>query len=367
MVLILPEAGGANNDRGRAELSFAVEAPGTYFAWLRCRWSNACGNSVALAIADSAKFTAGQDTVYGAWHWVRAGRWTLTAGSHTAVVHGREDGVEIAEFLLSPIAAFVPGGTALTAGNAIDLRRTGDDFDRSPGHGIEPWQAVSGQWEIAFSLDPNRIPNQYSLTGRCGPKQEPAVVLLAGDPWVGVRVTYSFCPLEAGSAGVLLRNDKADGGSAAIEFVTTAEAGTLRFSAGGGHPETVALGDRVRLHQWHRVTVERWAWVLRVLVDDVPVLTYTDLAPVCGAIGFQVTAGAAAFDDVLVEEIPWQADDGTGHLIPWAVSPGAKWFRSTSPTGVELYGRRGEISTGLGGLPVRGVLLDESAGAWRLR
>ena len=361
-ILLLPEAGGANNDKGRAEIPFSVPVAGTYFAWVRCRWNNACGNSVALAVDDLPKFTAGQDVVYGNWHWVRAGRWTLMVGAHTATLLGREDGVAVAEILFAPTPDFVPGGAVSGSGKAADLRRTGDDFDRSPGHGLEPWQPLSGQWDIAFSLDPNRIPNQYSLTGRCGQKKEPAVALLSGDPWDGVRVTYSFCPLEAGQAGVLLGAGKDNRAAVTLEVVTAGTEATLQLVTAEGNVTNIELGDRVQLNQWHRVTVERWAWVLRVRVDDVPVLTCTDLAPVRGAIGFQVTAGAAAFDDVLVEEIPWQAEDGAGYTIPWAVAKEVAWFRSGLPKRAGLYGRRGEISTGRDGLPIRALLLDEPAG-----
>jgi hypothetical protein len=361
-VLALPDRGGADNYRGRAEFPFHVARPGVYAAWVRARWDNACGNSVLLTVDGGNTFTAGEDDVLNVWHWIRAGRHTLTAGKHRVVLAGREDGIAVDELLFTPDAAFVPTAAALSAAPIPDLRRAADNFDRSPGHGLEPWQVASGSWDILFTLDPNRIPDQYALTGRPGTNGEAAVAVLQGDPWQGVRFTFSFSPNEPGEAGVLLEQGASGQPAQAVLFQVGSHSAALRVERPGGARQ-VDLGDRVRVGQWHRVVVERWAWVLRVTVDGQPVLT--DLGPLTapGTVACCVRAGAAVFDDVSVEEIPWQAEDGGPLTIPWAVAAATRWDRVAPARGGGLAGRRGEILAGLDGLPVHAILLDDNGSA----
>jgi hypothetical protein len=361
-ILALPDNGGANNDRGRAELPFHVSRPGVYAAWVRARWDNACGNSVLLHVDGGKGFTAGEDAVFNAWHWIRAGRYTLAAGEHKIVLAGREDGIAVDEILFTPSASFVPAASARAAVPIPDLRRTADNFDRSPGHGLDPWQVTSGRWDIVFTLDPNRIPDQYALTGRPGTNGEAAVAVLQGDPWSGVRFAFSFSPNEPGEAGVLLEHGIAGHPAQAILFQIASNAATLRVEGPGGI-RSCELGDRVRLGQWHRVVVERWAWLLRVSVDGHPVFTTLGPVPIPGAVACSVRSGAAVFDDVSVEEIPWQAEDGSRFTIPWTVAADARWDRVAPARGGGLAGKRGDILAGLDGLPVHAVLLDDHASA----
>jgi hypothetical protein len=359
-ILSLPDRGGADNYRGRAEYPLQVSSPGVYAAWVRARWDNACANSVLLHVNGGNGFTVGEDDVFNMWHWIRAGRYTLTSGVSRIALAGREDGIAVDEILFTPSASFVPTASSLSAATVPDLRRAADNFDRSPGHGLEPWQVVSGLWDIVFTLDPNRMPDQYALTGRAGTNGEPAVAVLQGDPWQGVRFAFSFSPNEPGEAGVWLERGADGNPGHAVLFRVASNAATLRVEGPGGVRGCI-LGDLMQLGQWHRVVVERWAWLLRVTVDGQPVLT--TLAPLTspGAVACCVRSGAAAFDDVSVEEIPWQAEDGDTVAIPWVVAEDARWDRVAQARGGGLTGRRGEILTGLNDLPVKAVFLDDNA------
>jgi hypothetical protein len=361
-IVVFPERGGADNNRGRVELPFNVGRAGPYAVWIRARWDNQCGNSVMLDIDESRGHAAGEDDVYGTWHWVRAGRYTLAAGMHRVVLSGREDGIALDEVLFTPDPAFVPGAAALGGPAQRDLRRSADAFDRSPGHGLEPWRAVTGRWDIAFTLDPNRVPEQYALTGRPATNGAEAVVILQADAWRGVRLAFSFLPQDPGEFGAVVERS-ADGSRAiAVRFLVSGDGAQCQVDGPGGVTTRCALGSRMRLGQWQRVVIERWAWVLRVSVDGSPVLTTYAFPPAEGAVGFLVRSGLAVFDDVSVEEIPWQAEDGA-HTIPWVVQPGARWERVATAHGGGLVGRRGEILAGLDGLPVRAVMIEEASDA----
>jgi hypothetical protein len=145
--------------KGSATLKATVPAAGDYRAWLHVRWRDACGNSVGIRVVGASDRTV-EDALYGEWHWVRAGQFALTAGPHSFVLLEREEGVQLDQFLLTRDETFVPVGLIGRTGGPVELMRFADDFTRSPGHGLEGWEPVSGKWDINFSFDPNRIPNQ---------------------------------------------------------------------------------------------------------------------------------------------------------------------------------------------------------------
>lgn len=255
---------------------------------------------------------------------------------------------------LEPRPAARPGQLTFTR----TVRRFADDFTRSPGHGMGDWRSVSGSWEILFSFDPNRIPLQYALNGKPD-GTAPAVVLIKGPPWNGARLAFSIYPQSAGSYGVVL--DRSADGKQALQVVFNVAAGSAKVTlSGNGAQGSADLKDRMRLNQWHAITIERWAWVLSICIDETPVLTCADLPLPAGDIGFMVTSGAAAFDDVKLDELAWQADDGKVSKISWKPSAGAAWFRRDHPdAGPTLLGRGGMVSTGLQPLKIEAVLLDE--------
>ena len=400
-VLALPRGAGTKQKTGRTTLSFSTPVEGLYRAWTRVRWKDVCGNSVILKVGEAPEQVA-VDQIYEAWHWVQAGEFNLSAGKQTATLLEREDGIELDQLLFTQDAGFQPAGPlpraprdasvptlaeqtsnpdskvpeaaasrllkaqplqeAAPAGHAgpiRELRRFADDFSRSPGHGLGGWDSTSGRWQIAFDFDPNRIPNQYALTADAA--QGHAVTLLKGKPWNGCRLSFSLLPLEKGRYGALL--DRADGREdLRVAFETVAGPSRLQVT-GAGEPRRVDLDAAFRLRQWQRVVIERWGWVVRVSVDDRPVLALLDAAPSMGQVGLFVAAGSAVFDDVAVEEIPWQADDGRLLKLPWRLGAGAQWFRPTEPgAAAALLGREGAISSEMDGWPVEEILLEEAPG-----
>jgi hypothetical protein len=240
------------------------------------------------------------------------------------------------------------------------VRRFADDFTRSPGHGMGDWKSVSGSWEILFSFDPNRIPLQYALCGKPD-GATPAVTLIKSPPWTGARMVFSVFPQSAGSFGVVL--DRSADGKQALQILFDVTADSARATvSGNGAQATADLKGQLRLNQWHSIAIDRWAWVLSISLDETPVLTCTDLSTPMGDIGFMVASGSTVFDDVKLEELAWQADDGLAARIPWKPTAGATWFRrEQAGTGPTLLGRGGAISTSLPPLKAVAVLLDERA------
>lgn len=360
-IVALPEGHGSTNRQGRAVLELCSAEGGVRHAWTRVRWRDSCGNSVAIGVSNASPFTAGQDAVYGVWHWVKAGTHTLAPGTNMVTLLEREDGVEIDQVVLTPDKRFVPSGSIGNAERKIDQRHFGDDFARSPGHGLQQWTPVSGKWDINFTLDPNRIPNQYSLGATLEERDREAVVLTDGAPWRGCRAAVSFFTPRPARLGILLADgpDTAGEDCLRIEIDAGQRKATLRVT-GCGIDATQKISDRVRMEQWHRLVVERWAWILRVLIDEHAVLTECDVPPGMVRPGLFVTEGGVAFDDVMVDEVVWQAEDGGDFRIPWTVREGAKWFRRkpVRKRAPALVGRAGVIATRLAGLPVQEMLVD---------
>ena len=369
VAMVLPEGAGGRR-MGAAIFDVAVPADGEYCAWVRARWRDGCGNSLGIRIGPN-EVTLGQDAIYRNWHWVRAGghrpkRFRLTQGTHSVAMIEREDGIAFDQVLLTPDAAFVPAHAVGVPVSGAPVRQFADDFTRSPGHGMEAWEVIGKKWEIVFSFDPNRVPNQYGLIGAAQGGETRALV--RGAPWSGCRMRFSFSPQTDGRYGAILGRRPETEEALRIELAVANGKKSLNVK-GMGLDRSVDLGDRLRLKQWHRVTIERWAWVVRVLIDDRPVFTSLSATPRAGQIGFFVARGSAVFDDLDVVNIPYLADDGHNDAIPWTVADSAKWFRTTKAGAPEaLIGRSGTISAQATAGSVREIVVDEiPAAAGRCR
>ncbi|HYG73747.1 MAG TPA: hypothetical protein VEK08_01840 [Planctomycetota bacterium] len=365
--LALPAGGRTKERKGRAVLNLTIPKDGTWQAWARVRWKDSCGNSISLKVADGDERMVGEDNLFGCWHWVEAGKHKLSAGKTTVTVIEREDNTALDQLLFTTEPAYQPVGAISPAGEARGVRRFADDFSRSPGHGMEAWDLVSGDWKINFSFDPNRIPNQYALVCDPPPAGKPATALIKGHTWYGARASFTFFPEKPGQYGMLLDRRAED----ALKIVFDVAEGKSSIALSGpGVSQTVEAKAAVRLKQWHKVVVERWAWVTHVFVDDVLIAKNYSATPRAGQIGFFVDSGTAVFDDVEVEEIAWQADDGNELSIPWVISEGGEWFRANEPINKEapaasarvsktLIGHKGTIATRMGDLPLEEIYCEQ--------
>ncbi|MCY3019264.1 MAG: hypothetical protein NTW87_09590 [Planctomycetota bacterium] len=389
MTLVLPKGTGTRERTGRARLMLEVPAPQkgasapaepaqekpagkvsspapgpkgvTYCAWARVYWRDSCSNSACLKVGDGPERTFGNDSVYGCWHWVSAGQYALAPGKVFLTIAEREDGIALDQLLFTSDPKYAPAGPISRAGEGRGIRRFADDFSRSPGHGMEGWDLQSGKWNIAFTFDPNRIPCQYALEGVAAPAAgqdgASAVALVKSPPWYGCRLSFSFQPMKAGKYGAVLDRDAAAGEALYLGFRLGEGQATLEVD-GEGLRSSTALRDAVRLNQWHHVVIERWAWVTRVWVDSRTVFTSYAAPPRAGQAGFFVSSGAAAFDDVELEETPWQADDGNALALPWTAGGDAKWYRTAGGTRA-LVGRSGSLAASLGGMGLEEIVLEE--------
>jgi hypothetical protein len=379
LALSVPEGSQSKDLHGRAEVTVTPPMAGAYQVWARALWRDSCGNSVAFSAGSGPETVLGNDSVYNNWHWVSGGTVSLGAGETRVSLKEREDGVELDQILFTPDAAFVPTGPVIAAGELRGIRQFGDDFTRSPGHGMEAWDLVSGKWDISFSFDPNRIPNQYALQGTATAENGTAVALIKGAPWYGCRVCFSVYPQTAARFGVVLDQTESDarsadahsssdtksaaGAAGAMALFDVSEK-SARAECGSSSTQQADCGKALRLQQWHRVEVERWGWTLRIKIDGRDVCVRHDLLPRAGAAGFFVERGQVYFDDVRVEEIPWFADDGATQSAPWTVSAGAQWFRGNDGPGpAVLSGTGGALELGSTSLFVAEALLEEETGA----
>lgn len=360
--LALPEGSQTKERSGRARFSVTIPTAGLHYGWIRAKWNDSCGNSVFLAVADGSPSIVGEDHLYGTWHWVPAGRFRLKAGTVPVNLSEREDGVAVDQVLFTPEKSYRPVGPVGEDGDTAAVRRFADDFSRSPGHGMAGWDLVRGEWEIAFSFDPNRVPFQYSLRGRPSESDDgEAVALIEGPPWRGSRVSFSALPLEESRFGLVLdRRD--EGREVRVELGLESGRGYLRIES-PDHSLRRDLGRNLRPRQWHRMTVERWAGLLRVLLDGREVFLSTDLRPATGAVGLFVGQGTAFFDDFDTEQTHWWGENGGQFRVPWKAGPDARWFRPGSDgKDFVLLGRRGAISPGIPRAATGLLLREDPAG-----
>lgn len=359
--LALPQGSTVPGQPAHARVPFAIERNGSYRLWLRARWSDSCGNSVAWGLdEEEALRVAGNDQVYEAWHWVAAGEIELSAGTHTLTLMEREDGIALDQALLTTDLAYQPAGSWGREGTWT-LRRAGDAFDRSPGHGLGGWRADGGEWQIAFSLDPNRIPNQYALVGKA--PGSGARLWLDAPPWLGCVAEVNFYPTSDCKAGWIFDEGVPE---ALMRVGLRVSGGTTALTLEGADfgTQEIPLGEGLRAEQWHRFTVERWAWTLRVCLDGAEVFVTHRLAARLTRPGLFVAGGEASFDDVAIVERPWQAEDGGALKLPFDPAPDAAWSRVTTPEGGRvLEGRAGRLHIQWPGLQVRELWVEPAAGS----
>lgn len=99
---------GAPKDQGKAVYKVIIPSAGTWRFWGRTKWTDGCGNSFFVKIADKPAVVLGQDGTYGSWHWVKGPSLSLPAGVVTVVVQNREDGSKIDQFLFTKDTRYVP-------------------------------------------------------------------------------------------------------------------------------------------------------------------------------------------------------------------------------------------------------------------
>ncbi len=98
---------------GSCTLTFNVPADGTYTLWARCRWLDNCGDSFYLKMDNGSKRKFGEIGSERDWRWYKAptnNTYTLSAGQHTLVVSGREDGALMDKILLTTNKNYTPQG-----------------------------------------------------------------------------------------------------------------------------------------------------------------------------------------------------------------------------------------------------------------
>ena len=106
---------------GTATLSFNIPETGTYTFWSRTNYGGEFQNSYLLQFDGGTLYKVGnENTGYGTWKWVdwyngdvstaNIVKVSLTAGTHTLKIIGREASTKIDKFLLTTDAAYTPTG-----------------------------------------------------------------------------------------------------------------------------------------------------------------------------------------------------------------------------------------------------------------
>jgi len=104
-----------DTEPGLAEYAFTLDAPATMAVWLRVFWTDACGNSVRIAVDDAEQTLMVTDATYRSWHWVRAGQLAMTDGEHRMLLIPAEDGLQVEGMLLTSDLSGWPGDDVFAA------------------------------------------------------------------------------------------------------------------------------------------------------------------------------------------------------------------------------------------------------------
>lgn len=361
---------GSRTEEHAGKVLFKIEAreAGIYHAFVHAKWRDTCSNSCALKVGQGTEITVGNDDVFSVWHWVPAGKHKFDGSPGTVGLVEREDGIYVDQILFTKDAEYVPSGAIGAAGVTREIRTFADTFTRSPGHGNEGWEFIAPDPEmlkVAFSFDPNRIPNQYALTGNAAKGPVFAYVKSAPAQWYGCKMSFTFQPVSDGTYGGITDQVENEIG-VRMGFVIKAGATFTFIDIPTQTPDGRAVrsvfqqpleSGLLRINQWHRVSIERWAWNIRLLLDGREVFA-ASVPPRAGKAGLFVTQGSAIFDDFEIQEIPWLADDGANFKIDWQIAEGAKWFRASDANGPFMRGDTGTISAGLGALPLVEIVCD---------
>lgn len=270
------------------------------------------------------------------WHWLDLG---ATVASRFRLTGQGDVAWHLQGVALVPdgSAGEVPAPPVPLPGTEVE-RHFGDSFDRSPGHGMGEWETRTGEWQVEFSFDPNRLPLQYSLLGRPAAAGVEALLETTGPAWLGSRASVAVFPASGAQCGVAL----------------VTENSVERYLVQAGEGETGL--PRVEPEQWYLLTVEAWGWTRRFSIDGREVAVRHDAVPVPHRPALLVVAGEARFDDVQVASVAWGGEDGLAYRLPWQVATDADW-RRLPERGVALLGRRGELVLGTGMPALHEVLL----------
>lgn len=349
-ILALPEGKGTEGakNNGLATYKVEIQNPGKYKCWARVRWDDSCSNSMVFQIGKQREKLFGQDAIYNSWHWVPIGEFEIPQGEQIIALKEREDGIAVDQLLLCPNAGYHPQGRIVAGKDLKESRQFADSFYRSEGHGLKHWDAKSGKWQLLFSFDPNRIPLQYALQGSAK-NGKLAQCELKGISFPGAIYQFSLFPEKPGSYGLSLDKEKLQ------IFAKVAENNSELIIQGQGIEKTIPLQDAIRLQQWHQVSIERWANVLKVSIDGNTV--FQDLALTAsssGPVSLVVNSGQAVFDDFSVREIIYLQNN----QIPWQVTSKDSLWGSGKK--MALIGFKGGISTPKFRLKINELLLDKS-------
>lgn len=359
--------------RGYVRYNPDVPRSDNYFTWMRVKWNDSCGNSISLVMDDNPPKIIGQDAIYNQWHWIPAGSYKLTQGKHTLSVWEREDGVAFDKILLTESDTFIPSGTVgpeIQGDDFAGVRQFGDDFSRSPGHGIQDWEVLSGNWDIEFSFDPNRIPNQYSLVGQAATGESAELVLKDKNTWDGFEFSFSVSPVENSIFGIAVTSEcpETDGNvrsrkTSKVKFNLSEDKRDLeiKFSQ---ERKKIKLGNIFRPRQWHRITLRYWGTCLSVIIDDHEMFFSGCLnTNRKNSVVFQIDRGMVVFDDVRIKELKYSLDDYDCHSINWEAGDNAEWYRprKTIKGNPILIGTRGNITFPKSKLPIRELFIQYPA------
>jgi hypothetical protein len=344
-----PAAGGdvlqfGKDGTGQVEFSWPVGALAdrSYRVWARVL-PGAERGEIRVGVAHPSGVSGSTYLPLGSprrWQWLDLGEFV---GAGEGPERLRLTGLGETEWQLMGLCAVPGGDTEEPPPPPMTLveragRQFGDRFDRSPGHGLGAWQERSGAWGIQFSLDPNRVPMQYSLHGSLAADGSEGILLVDGPEWLGSRTEASVFPEPGASCGIVL--------------ATAAGDERYEISAGDGG------GAEVAPHQWYRLTVEAWGWTRRFLVDGVEVSVRHDAEPLAHRPGLLLTAGEARFDDVRVAEVSWCAEDAWAYRMPWRLSGETPdWGVRAKGRKAALHGVAGDLLPALGMAPAREVVV----------
>lgn len=247
------------------------------------------------------------------------GDFALTVARRNELLYLLHDGKLIGAVAV-PRLAGARAGAALGAGWQLTNARLqrlepvffSDDFMRS-NDDINPWQVVSGRWNLKSAWDATPFGNtrrfEYSVHAQnpfslMGGNPQGGALCMTGYPfWEDYTITAAIHPVNGDAIGLM------------VNMPSQSEGILARWSAAGSADNRLALyrvhnGQQTLLAEsaggffpgvWYKFSVSTSWGSVKVIIDDAERLSVTDVTPFRGGVGLYAEGGGGVeFDDISV-------------------------------------------------------------------
>lgn len=287
-----------NEAGGSAEKLVSLPRDDSYFMWFRSRWEGNCENAVFLQIDQSRRFVVGNDAIFNAWHWVKAGPFKLAAGPRKLRLSNHSHGIRIDKVEITNDPRYEP------AGYGREVSVFFDGFGGCDGQDYGSWTFLAGDWSIVGSSIANPRGTSATLAQTSGAE---AMAVAHQLKWRDCDFETYVMSAGRGKVGLVFAyEDRRNYRLVEWENARSCPSNAITLSAvSGGRKQTVAKGGRgYRNDAWEVLGVRCKDGEVTVRADAVEALRVSGLRAAEGLIGlYAADNDCTYFDNVKVVKL----------------------------------------------------------------